>query len=302
VTISQKKHATLGGGGALLIWAFSPLIILHIVEIPPFQLLALGSFFAFVFSGIFFRLRMSRSLFRQPPVVWLMALFGNLGANALYVLALHSAPPAHVDIINYLWPILVVIISSFLPGERFYKRYLTATFLGFIGMMTLFFEGERIVIENRYILGYLIAVVSAFSWTAYMLIARFNNKKMEEILPFQAMVGCIGALVLHIMCEKTVIPPLSSYPWVMAYGAGALCMTYVLWNHGVTYGNFRLLSVLSYGNHILSLSLLILCGYAELKSNLVLSCCMVTFGAFIASQSTERYALLRRRVAALYSK
>ena len=33
-------------------------------------------------------------------------------------MALRLAPPAEAQLVNYLWPLLIVLFSALLPGER----------------------------------------------------------------------------------------------------------------------------------------------------------------------------------------
>ena len=54
---------------------------------------------------------------RQKPVVWALGIGGLFGYHALYFAALRWAPPAESGLINYLWPLLIVLFSS-LPAGR----------------------------------------------------------------------------------------------------------------------------------------------------------------------------------------
>jgi drug/metabolite transporter (DMT)-like permease len=52
---------------------------------------------------------------RQPPAVWIVGIGGLFGYHALYFLARRFAPPAEAGLLNYLWPLLIVLFSSLLP-------------------------------------------------------------------------------------------------------------------------------------------------------------------------------------------
>ena len=67
---------------------------------------------------------------RQPLVAWIVGVGGLFGYHALYFLALRFAPPAEAGLLNYLWPLLIVLFSSLLPGERLAPHHIVGALLG----------------------------------------------------------------------------------------------------------------------------------------------------------------------------
>ena len=74
----------------------------------------------------------------QPWPVWLVGVGGLFGYHALYFAALRRAPPAEASLVAYLWPLLIVLFSALLPGERLAPAMSSARLLGFAGAATLF--------------------------------------------------------------------------------------------------------------------------------------------------------------------
>src|SRR6516164_8767876 len=74
----------------------------------------------------------------QPPLAWIVGVGGLFGYHALYFLALRFAPPAEASLLNYLWPLLIVLFSSLLPGERLLPHHVIGTLLGLAGTVLLF--------------------------------------------------------------------------------------------------------------------------------------------------------------------
>ena len=75
---------------------------------------------------------------RQPLIAWVVGVGGLFGYHALYFLALRFAPPAEAGLLNYLWPLLIVLFSSFLPGERLARHHIVGALLGLAGTVLLF--------------------------------------------------------------------------------------------------------------------------------------------------------------------
>src|SRR4029077_14154363 len=75
---------------------------------------------------------------RQPLLAWVVGVGGLFGYHALYFLALRLAPPAEASLVNYLWPLLIVLFSSLLPGERLAPHHIIGALLGLAGTVLLF--------------------------------------------------------------------------------------------------------------------------------------------------------------------
>src|SRR6201999_922891 len=114
-----SRSATLIGLTAILMWSLLSVMTVATGKIPAFQLAAM----TFAIGGLVGLLTWigrgdaAKSL-RQPLIVWVVGVGGLFGYHALYFLALRFAPPAEAGLLNYMWPLLIVLFSSLLPGER----------------------------------------------------------------------------------------------------------------------------------------------------------------------------------------
>ena len=55
---------------------------------------------------------------RAPPAAFAATTLALFGYHALYFFALKHAPPVEASLVNYLWPLLIVLFSALLPGMR----------------------------------------------------------------------------------------------------------------------------------------------------------------------------------------
>ena len=120
-------------------WSLLSVLTVATGKIPAFQLAAmtfaigaLVAFASFVFRPAAF------SALKQPLVAWVVGVGGLFGYHALYFLALRFAPPAEAGLLNYLWPLLIVLFSSLLPGERLAPHHIIGAVLGLAGTVLLF--------------------------------------------------------------------------------------------------------------------------------------------------------------------
>ena len=161
------RTATLIGLSAILMWSLLAVLTVATGRIPAFQLLALTfAIGALITSASWIGRPGAIRALRQPPLVWAVGVGGLFGYHALYFVALRLAPPAEAGLLNYLWPLLIVLLSSLLPGERLASHHIIGAVLGLagtvkglifvntvygIGFTTLFFRNYYAAFPNELI-------------------------------------------------------------------------------------------------------------------------------------------------------
>lgn len=115
----MKLRATLIGFTAILMWSFLALFTAASGKMPPFQLSAVCFAIGSIPGLVVLTLDPSRlALLKQPAKVWITGISGLFGYHFLYFTALRNAPAVEAGLIAYLWPLLIVVGSALLPGER----------------------------------------------------------------------------------------------------------------------------------------------------------------------------------------
>ncbi|HZQ01144.1 MAG TPA: DMT family transporter [Reyranella sp.] len=277
----------LAGLGAIGLWGALATLSVAAGPIPPFQMVAM----TFAIGAIVGVVRAGRrglgpaDLFAWPARVWILGVGGLFGYHALYFAALQIAPPAEANLVNYLWPLLIVLLSAPLAKERLAWPHLAGAVLGFAGVALLAI-GRGVTFSGGSALGYLLALGCAFTWSLYSVLSRrFGETPTDAIASFCAAASLLS-LICHWLFEATVWPA-SSVAWlaVVALGLGPTGGAFYLWDHAVKRGDIRALGALSYAAPILSTFLLIACGLAEPTRALILATLLVTAGAILAARA-----------------
>src|SRR3954466_15349725 len=134
-----SRTATLTGCGALALWSLLALFTAASGATPPFQLAAMTFAVGGLLGAASWLFRPARMIaLRQPARVWALGAGGLFGYHALYFAALRLAPPAEAGLVNYLWPLLIVLLSALLPNERLRLHHIVGAGLGLIGTVVLF--------------------------------------------------------------------------------------------------------------------------------------------------------------------
>ena len=120
-------------------WSLLAVMTVATGKIPAFQLAAMTFAIGAVTCALTWigRADAAKTL-RQPLIAWIVGVGGLFGYHALYFLALRFAPPAEAGLLNYLWPLLIVLFSSLLPGERLALHHIIGALLGLVGTVLLF--------------------------------------------------------------------------------------------------------------------------------------------------------------------
>src|SRR5436190_6703361 len=229
-----SSAATLIGFTAILMWSLLSLLTVASGTVPPFQLAAM----TFAISGSLgaatwlFRRGAAQAL-RQPPQVWALGVGGLFGYHALFFLALRLAPPAEAQLVNYLWPILIVLLSALLPGEHLRPHHVAGALIALAGTVLLF-AARGVTFAQDYLPGFAAAFVAAFTWAIYSVLSRrFAAVPTDAVAGF-CLATSVLAAICHALFEQTQWPQTSTH-WlaVIGMGVGPVGAAFYAWYSGV---------------------------------------------------------------------
>lgn len=287
---ADTRRATSVGGLAILIWSTLAVLTTGSGEIPPLQLVAMALSIAFVVGLLYLKARGSslKDLRLQPLPVWALGIWGLFGYHFLYFRAFRLAPPVEVNLLNYLWPLLIVLLSAFLPGKGLRWYHLVGTGLALLGTFVLITGGKGLAIAPGYISGYTAAVGAAVVWSTYSVISRKFREVPTEMVAGYCGVAAVLALISHLVFETTVMPQGAQWLVVLGIGLGPAGTAFYVWDYGVKKGDIRVLGVGSYLIPLLSTGLLVLFGKVNSTGGVWLSAALIVSGAVLAGQDLLR--------------
>lgn len=282
--------ATLAGLGAVALWSTLALFTAMTGAVPAFQLVAMTFLIG---GGLILGLAAARGrLSRARPTLgsFALGLIGLFGDTAFYFAAVKLAPPAEANLVHYLWPLLIVLFATLLPGGSLKLRHLIGALIGLAAVALLIvgrIDGPTPAPDRT--LGLSLAASGAVVWAGYSVLSRRFADVATESVGVTLMAAACLALACHITFETTVWPA-SMLVWagVIGLGVGPVGAAFVLWDVGMKRGDVSFLGVASYAAPVLSTLTLVVVGYAPATGALAVACIMIVAGAAIASFSTER--------------
>ncbi len=274
---------------AIALWGSLATLGVALASVPPFLLtgsgLLVGSLIALPLSG--FDLRR----WRVPAPTLAVGVGGLFGFHFLLFMALRLAPPVQANLVNYLWPLgMVVLAPWFLPGMRVRIGHVAAALLGFAGACVAMLGRAPAApaLHAGFHWGYLFAFGSALIWAGYSLMTR-------RLPPFPtAAVGGFAAIagVLALLCHVLLEAPthLSAAQWglIALLGLGPLGGAFFLWDAALKRGDPRRIGLLAFLTPLLSTALLMLVRRQRPDASIVLATLMIVGAAWWGSRVGAR--------------
>jgi drug/metabolite transporter (DMT)-like permease len=270
---------------AIAVWSSLALLNSRVAVVPP--LLAVG--IALCVGGLvgLFRARE----WRVPLLTFAIGLGGIFGYHALLFVAFRLAPAVEVNLINYLWPLLIVLLSpAILKGFRLGPRHVAGALLGFAGAL-LIASGGRLELDAANLPGYLLAAAAALTWACYSLL----TKRLPPF-PTGAVGGfCLasGALALAAFflggaspaAALGAIGAIGGKEWLflVLLGLGPMGGAFYAWDAALKRGDPRVIGALSYLTPLLSTLNLVLLGGKALSPVAGLAMSLIVAGAAVGS-------------------
>lgn len=275
----MSHRAILAALGAVVLWASLAALVRALSGWPPLLLTGASLLIGSLVSAP--RIR----AWRVPPRTLALGIFGLTGYHVALFLAFRLAPAVEANLLNYLWPTLIVLLTPvFLPGARLSAGHLLGTGSGLAGAALIVTRG-RLSLDAASLPGDLLAVLAAFIWASYSLLSK-------RVAPFpDAAVGLFCAasgalsLALSALLEPAFQPRAADLPWLVLLGLGPMGTAFLLWNYAMTRGDPRTIGAVSYLTPLLSTLLLTLVGGAPISTLTAAAGVLIVGGAVLGTRS-----------------
>lgn len=285
VPIKLHFSPTIAGVIALILWATSSAAAMSLRGIPEFELLTLMFLGSFLLGAIITAITGKWDEVKQVrPFVVFSLVGGIVGQQIIYMCALQQAPPAEVDIIAYLWPIMAVTLSAILLKTRLSMMQIAGLIMGFTGValvtyMKLSFDGIAS--------GHYLALLSAICWGLYSVLVKELPRVTISLLGVVYGIGFCLVLPCHLYFESFVYPTIKQWLFISYFSVILSVVAYVLWTRAMQLGKSISITISAYAKPIASMILLCSLGYAEISWSLGVATLLVFFAGICSRGGGE---------------
>jgi drug/metabolite transporter (DMT)-like permease len=234
-------------------------------------------------GGLIGARRLSLRGLRLPVLA--LGVYGLFAYHFCLFLALRLAPPVEANLLNYLWPLLIVVLSPlFVSGTALRARHVVGALLGFMGA-ALLVTGGRLGFAREGLLGYALAVAAAVIWSTFSLATRrLGGFAVSTVSAFCLVSGAL-ALLCHALFEPSYHFAAADVPWLLAIGLGPMGAAFYLWDRALRDGDPRVVGTLAYLTPLLSTLLIALVGQGRLGATSAAAMGLIVGGAVVGTWS-----------------
>jgi len=213
---------------------------------------------------------------------------GIFGYHILYFTAFTCAAPLEVNVINYLWPLLMVLLAPLIVGGRLRPRQMLGAGLGLVGTCVLL-AGAAWALTPRNVLGYGMAFGAAGIWAVYSLLTRrlppFPTAAVGGFCLVAGLLALSGACILqgHVASDLALY---SRTEWglLALAGIGPLGIAFYCWDAALKCGDPSTIAVLAYLTPVLSCLLLMVTLHRAFTLPTAVALLLVVLGAVLAAR------------------
>lgn len=291
----MRSSPLLRAGGAVLLWSTSAAVTNRAVNSGPPLLVVACSFTIATLAGALVAAARGRlrQTFVASPIAWLLGLGGLCSYYLAYNFAFTLAPPIEVNLLNYLWPLLTVVLSAPLLGTRWSPRVLWAGVCGLAGAALVITQGHAPHLQANHLLGYLLALWAGVSWAVFSCLQRRYGAIAAGKMPLYCGITAAVAWLAAILSGDAGRWEAAAR-WLPAscyLGVAPLMAAFHLWDSALQTGDVARVAVIAYLTPCFSTLLLALDGVpltAASLAGMVGIVCAAVIGSLGDRRSAEK--------------
>lgn len=263
--------------GAVLLWASLATLSSGLTNVPPLLLtgigLLIGSLLALPVSGFNFQ------KLKVSPKLLAIGVFGLFGFHLSLFAALQNAPAVQANLVNYLWPLLIVLFAPAFLGSKLKLKHAIAALAGFMGAALSILSGSTLT--GGLEIGYLYALVAAIIWASYSLLTkRFGSFPTSAVGTFALASGLL-AIIAHFAFEPAAAISPADWLILVVMGLGPLGGAFYLWDFALKNGKAQRVGLISFATPLLSTLFLLLSTGQTPTPLLLVSAALIVGAAYV---------------------
>ena len=228
-------------------WALIPVCSKKVlIGMNNFAMLLFSNFISFITLGIYITFEKKWGVLKRYATkdYLYMSFLGILGSFVYYILlygAFSMATAQEVFIINYLWPVLVVIFAVFILNEQLTPVKIISILISFTGVVIIVTKGNMLSISFGSIKGDIMAFFGAVSFSLFSVLGK-RVKYDDTIAVFVYFLAAFVVSLAFTPFSSIEKVNVSIVVWLVINGVFANGISYIFWFYALKKGNIHIVS------------------------------------------------------------
>ena len=270
--------------GAIFLWASLATLATLLSEIPPLLLTGIGLVIGSLISLPLSRFKLSS--WKVPLKTLMVGVYGLFGYHLMLFVALQTAPAVEANLVNYLWPLLIVVLAPlFTKSLKLLPRHVIAVSAGFTGAAIAITSNGQAGLSFDFETGYLFALAAAIIWSTYSLLTTKLPGFPTSAIGLFGLVAGVLAIAAHFLLEEPAVISGSDWWLLVILGLGPLGASFYLWDAALKIGDPRRIGLLAFLTPLLSTVLLLVVSGRMLSWQLAVATALIVGGAVLGSRT-----------------
>ena len=274
-------RSDLAAFGAVFLWASLATLGAALDHLPPLLItgisLIIGSLIALPLVGF----RVKKMV--VSPKILLLGVYGLFGYHVALFAGLQQAPAVQANLVNYLWPLLIVLLAPlFIRSAKLTLRLVLAGMAGFLGAGLAILSGTQL--SGNFEIGYLWAGIAAIIWATYSLGTKRAGKFPTAAVGLFGLVAGALALLVFFATGGSAAISTQDWIWLIALGLGPLGGSFFLWDFALKHGDAQRIGLIAFITPLLSTVMLLVFTGSPLSPLLLLAATLIIGGAALGSR------------------
>lgn len=218
----------------VLIWStMASVVKVMLWDIPSLEALSVSSFFAFLFllivntkKGVVKKLR--NYSVKDYIIMGGLGFLGLFVYSALYYYGISQLSAQEACILNYLWPIMLVIFSCIILKEKMTIMKGVAMLSSFAGIIILSF-GNGSTSTGNISLGIISCIVAAACYGLFSVLNKKTDYDQSIAMMIMWLVTAVSSMILGLLTETWVFVRGEQWLGMLWLGAVDHAIAYLLW-------------------------------------------------------------------------
>lgn len=283
----MKNKAYIFALAATLLWGSSAAVVKILLQnLNSLQILLYSSLFASIslfFIALFQRkLSIIKSYTKKDYLNF--ACMGFIGVFLYYLffyLAISYLKAQEAFIINYIWPIMIVLFAVPILGEKFTVKKILAIIISFMGVVIIATEGNIQQLHFAKPLGVILAVIAAISYGLFSVLGKRQNNDKTLSMMFYFIFTFIYTLISIILFGN--IPQINGMQivgllWTGIFTSGG---AFLLWFLALKYGDTSKIANMAFLTPFFSLIYIYILLHEDIQIYSIIGLIFICIGIFI---------------------